>query len=242
MHANSVVRVFSPTAGAVWLAASLPIALGLATLLAIPMSRAQMVMELTAVAMLSFVAAGLTVAHLIASRLARIRRVIHRLSAGDFACRVSDGSGEFDGVSRALDDLAGALESRLSAARDAERRYRLLYEHSPAGLFRTRADGRVVDCNAAAAKMLGYDSVVEAKTRNAREYYARPEDRERVLRALTTEGDPRRFDLLLRRRDGSAIPVLLTVVRLEVDGETFLEGQLIDMSVRQTAAEVSSKA
>jgi PAS domain-containing protein len=67
---------------------------------------------------------------------------------------------------RTLDALGGQLQSRSAALQSAERRrHRLLYEHSPAAMFRTRLDGRVVDCNPAAARMLGYESMSAAKAR-----------------------------------------------------------------------------
>jgi two-component system, cell cycle sensor histidine kinase and response regulator CckA len=63
---------------------------------------------------------------------------------------------------RAVDDLAGSFQTRLEVARTAERRYRLLFEDNPAGMFRTRPDGRVVDCNPAAVAILGYASALDA--------------------------------------------------------------------------------
>jgi PAS domain S-box-containing protein len=66
---------------------------------------------------------------------------------------------------RTLDALGGQPQSRSAALHSAERRHRLLYEHSPAAMFRTRLDGRVVDCNPAAARMLGYESMSAAKAR-----------------------------------------------------------------------------
>lgn len=53
-------------------------------------------------------------------------------------------------------------QTRLETARAAERRYRLLFENNPAGMFRTRPDGRVIDCNPAAVAILGYASSAAA--------------------------------------------------------------------------------
>jgi hypothetical protein len=49
-------------------------------------------------------------------------------------------------------------------------------------------------------------------------------------------------ELVRRRRDGSELSVLLTIVRLQVGGETFVEGQLIDMSGPRTAATPERRA
>ena len=47
------------------------------------------------------------------------------------------------------------------AVRESEMRYRLLFERNLAGVFRTTMEGRVLECNQAAAQMFGYDSPEE---------------------------------------------------------------------------------
>src|SRR6478735_6518668 len=47
------------------------------------------------------------------------------------------------------------------ALAEAERKYRKLFRHSVVGLFQTGPDGRVVEANAALAKLLGYGSRLE---------------------------------------------------------------------------------
>jgi PAS domain S-box-containing protein len=168
---------------------------------------------------------------LVGMPLRRILHMIYRLTDGDFSARMEPrGIGLTASVMQALDDLAGRLEARYEAARASERRYRLLYENSPTGLFRTRPDGRVVECNMAAVRMLGYDSILDVKTRNARTFYADPLERARILERLAHEGVITNHLLDLRRKDGRVIPVLLTVLRTGEAEETYLEGQFIDAS------------
>ncbi len=52
------------------------------------------------------------------------------------------------------------------ALRASERRYRLLFEKNLAGILRSTLDGRVLECNEAFARMLGYDSSSELATLN----------------------------------------------------------------------------
>ena len=47
---------------------------------------------------------------------------------------------------------------RQRAIAEAERRYRELFESSPAGLFRTSLDGRIMEVNPVMAGILGYES------------------------------------------------------------------------------------
>jgi PAS domain-containing protein len=87
-----------------------------------------------------------------------VQRVVYELTEGDFGSRIGrDQAGPLAGLMRSLDDLSGVFQRWSAAARASERRYRLLYEHSPAALFRTRLDGRMLECNQAAVTALGYD-------------------------------------------------------------------------------------
>jgi PAS domain S-box-containing protein len=150
------------------------------------------------------------------------------LTGGDFSARVEeDVQGELHGVMAALNGLAGCVESSLQATHASERRYRRLIEHMPAGVFRTRLDGRVLDCNAAAARLLGYDSEVEAKTYNARTFYARPEERERLIQRLAKETVLTNTPLVFRRKDGRELPIKLSIARSTEGGETVLEGVFV---------------
>jgi PAS domain S-box-containing protein len=153
------------------------------------------------------------------------------MTEGDFAVRTeARGLGLTAELLQALDDLAGRLEARFEAARASEARYRRLFENSPAGLFRTRRDGRVLDCNPAAARMLGYDSVAEAKIHNARSFHANPADRDRLLDRLRGESLVANQLIGLRGKDGRVIPVLLTVQRTDGADGTSFDGQFIDAS------------
>lgn len=164
-------------------------------------------------------------------RLQAIRGALHGLRDGNFSCRLdAGGRDEVSATMRAVDDLAGSFQARLEAARAAERRYRLLFENSPAGMFRTRLDGRVVDCNPAAVAILGYASALDAKTRHASTFYADPSDREIVLDRLGREDTLANVRVRFRRKDGRDIPVLLNVIRTTDLGETYLEGQFLDLS------------
>jgi PAS domain S-box-containing protein len=161
----------------------------------------------------------------------RMRYMIDLMTEGDFAVRTHvRGHGLSGQILRALDELAGIFQAQWEAARVMERRYRLLYELNPAALFRTRPDGRVLECNEAAVRLLGFDSVVDAKTRNARTFYAHPEDRDHVLAQLAREGRIRNLVVALRTKDGRELPVVLNLVATEEAGERHIDGQLVDAS------------
>jgi PAS domain S-box-containing protein len=173
------------------------------------------------------------------ARLRLIRTAIYQLIEGNFSDRLdSTGRDEVSATMRAVDYLAGAFQARLEAARLAERRYRLLFEHNPAGMFRTRPDGRVVECNPAAVAMLGYASALDVKTRHASSFYADPSDRDLVLQRLAREDVLANVKVRFRRKDGREIPVLLNISRTSDLGETYLEGQFVDLGDDAEAQEI----
>jgi PAS domain S-box-containing protein len=96
-----------------------------------------------------------------------------------------------------------------AALRESEQRYRALFEDSRDAIYITATDGELVDFNQAACELFGY-TAEEFERLNARELYARPQDRERFQTAVAGDGSVRDFEVKLRRKDGALIDCLLT--------------------------------
>lgn len=132
--------------------------------------------------------------------------------------------------------VARALRRADSALRTSERRYRLLFERNLAGLYRTTIDGRILDCNSAFARILGYPSREEVLKVSALDLYSDPGDRESFLERLSQQRVLVNFEVCLRRRDGSPVWVLANESLVEEPGaETFMDGSLIDITDRKRA-------
>jgi diguanylate cyclase (GGDEF)-like protein/PAS domain S-box-containing protein len=129
------------------------------------------------------------------------------------------------------------LRRRDEAMRSSERRYRLLFERNLAGLFRTTLDGRILDCNSAFARILGYPSRDDVLKVSALELYAEPSDRDSFLARLAHQRVLVNFELCLKRRDGAPVWVLAneTLLEPEAGGEAVMEGSLIDITDRKRA-------
>jgi diguanylate cyclase (GGDEF)-like protein/PAS domain S-box-containing protein len=122
----------------------------------------------------------------------------------------------------------------------SERRYRLLFERNLAGLYRSTLDGRILECNSALARILGYPSREDLLELNMHELHIDPEDREVTLAALLQQRFLVNYEICLRRRDGSPVWVLVNESLLEDDaGPAVLEGSLIDITERKKAEEQS---
>jgi len=122
----------------------------------------------------------------------------------------------------------------VSERKTSEARYRLLFERNLAGVFRTDATGRILECNDACARIFGFESRDDFLTADANDLYFDEEERDRVLQMLRDQRQLSNLELRLRRRDGTTVWVLENVSLLEGD---VLEGTIIDITDRKHAQE-----
>jgi PAS domain S-box-containing protein/putative nucleotidyltransferase with HDIG domain len=125
------------------------------------------------------------------------------------------------------------------AVREAEVRYRSLFERVPVGLYRISLKGRILDANPALVQMLGYPGRESLLTVNAFDLYVDFEDRRRWQALMDRNGVVRNFEVRMRRYDGTIIWVEnnARAVR-DVEGrELYYEGSLEDITERKRAEE-----
>ncbi len=145
---------------------------------------------------------------------------------------------EIDGRERAQ-ATATNLAAVMEALRTSEERYRLLFERNLAGIFRSHRDGRMLECNEAFVRLLGYASREEVLARNAKEFYLNPDDREVLLATLRPGMVISHQELQWRRADGTPMAVLWHVQETD---EGYLEGIAIDISDRKRLEEAEREA
>jgi diguanylate cyclase (GGDEF)-like protein/PAS domain S-box-containing protein len=140
-------------------------------------------------------------------------------------------------VSFRIGSLLKRHERKLEAS---EKRYRLLFERNLAGLYRSTLDGRIIECNSAFARTLGYPTREDVLRLNTHELYLDPDDREVTLAALLQQKFLVNYEICLKRADGTAVWVLANESLLEDEpGGPVLEGSLIDITERKKAEEQS---
>jgi len=96
-----------------------------------------------------------------------------------------------------------------SDRRAAEEKYRLLFEQAQEGVFVATPGGRLLDCNDAFVRMLGYptrDELMEVDLDT--ELYASAEQRGAFRREIDIHNFVRNFEVTLRRKDGAIITAL----------------------------------
>jgi PAS domain S-box-containing protein len=93
--------------------------------------------------------------------------------------------------------------------REAERRYRELFDNVQEGVFFSSAEGRFIEVNDALVRMLGYQTREELlKLDVATQVYVSPQQREEIVRHLHEHDTVRNFEVTLCRRDGMLIHAL----------------------------------
>jgi len=121
--------------------------------------------------------------------------------------------------------------------REAERKYRELFDSIQEGLFFATPDGRFLDVNDAMVRMLGYGSREELLRADVGPHlYPAPEVRERFLQALEERGVLRNYEETLRRKDGTLLHTLqnITAVRDGRGGIAQIRGLMLDVTEQKT--------
>src|SRR6266498_1538608 len=143
-------------------------------------------------------------------------------------------------------DITGRVRVE-EALREAEKRYRDIFENVEEGVFQTTPEGRFLTANPALVRMLGFDSaeqLLNARTNIAREHYVDPERRECFKRLLEEHGAVRNFEYQAYRKDGSSIWLSdnIHAVRDENGTVVYYEGTAQDITERKRAEEALRKS
>jgi PAS domain S-box-containing protein len=115
---------------------------------------------------------------------------------------------------------------------ESAKRYRLLFERNLAGVFRSRLDGTIIDCNDSMCKLLGYSSREEIQRQGMTGLYVEAKDRAAALESLLAQGQLINHEVRMRRKDGSEILTLANVTLITEPSATDfeLQGTLLDVS------------
>ncbi len=121
--------------------------------------------------------------------------------------------------------------------REAERRYRELFDSIQEGLFFATPEGRFLDVNDAMVRMLGYASREELLRADVSPHlYPVPEARDKFLLALSERGVLRNYEETLRRKDGTLLHTLqnITAVRDARGRIGQIRGLMLDVTEQKT--------
>jgi PAS domain S-box-containing protein len=140
-----------------------------------------------------------------------------------------------------LNQVLARLQVSEKALRESEEQYRILFEDAKEGIL-ILEDYQIIDCNCAAALMLGYKCKAELLSKH-------PQD---LLPAKQLDGQSSKkmankfielalnkgsacFEWLFRRADGTNLPIEMVLTRLPLGGKEILRCACRDISERKQA-------
>lgn len=126
-----------------------------------------------------------------------------------------------------------------STLRASEKRYRLLFERNLAGVFRTTLDGRILQCNQAAARILGFNSGEDVLSLSASSFYEKSSDRDAFIKELTSKKSLSNREMKYRRKDGELVSVIANFSLVEDNSDLgpVILGTFVDITKRRAAEE-----
>jgi PAS domain S-box-containing protein len=124
--------------------------------------------------------------------------------------------------------------------RDAEAKYRGMFENAIEGIYQSTPDGRYLAVNAALAKMYGYDSPEDMMTQVSDiqgQIYVDPAFRLRFKDEIESTGIVRALEYQVRRRDGSTLWISESARAVRGSDGTvrYYEGFIEDINERKTS-------
>ncbi len=130
--------------------------------------------------------------------------------------------------------------------REAEARYRGMFENAVEGIYQSTPDGRYLAVNPALARMYGYNSPEELLSQVSdisHQVYVDPMFRERFQREVEQFGEVRGLEYEVRRRDGKVIWISESarVVRDAQGAARYYEGFIDDITPRKEAEQARAR-
>lgn len=133
----------------------------------------------------------------------------------------------------------------ISDRRDAERRYRELFDNIQEGIYVSTPQGRFVEVNDALVRMLGYDTREEVLQLDiAKQLYYSPQRRGELLGLLQQTGEMHNHEEILRRKDGTPVHVYMNCYAVRDAGGNILQqrGLMLDITDwRQSQTELQKE-
>jgi len=124
--------------------------------------------------------------------------------------------------------------------RQAEERYRSIFENAQEGMYRAGANEKFIMVNQAMARIFGYDSAtefVEQVNSGAHQLYRDREDRKKIFHWLETQGLVQDFEARFFRKDGSVGWISVNIQQTQEGNTPFYDGFVRDVTDRKESVE-----
>jgi PAS domain S-box-containing protein len=146
--------------------------------------------------------------------------------------------GESEQARKLLMSILEDVTQKENALRESEEKYRNIIENIQDIFYRADMKGNLVMISLAGAKQMGYDSVDAMLGLNiAKTFYVVPEERDGFLKVLEKTGVVNDYEITLKRKDGTLVPVRASShIYFDKSGNPLgVEGLLSDLTERKRA-------
>lgn len=146
------------------------------------------------------------------------------------AKNIKDDSGNVIRVSGSHTDIT-AKKAAEDALRESEIKYKMLFQNSLVGMFRTDLrTGEIIEANDKAWEIFGE---IDKENQSTFDYYKDPNDREKIINAVRETGKAENLEVEVKRADGELIWVLFSA---SIDlKNNIIETIVIDITERKEA-------
>lgn len=138
-------------------------------------------------------------------------------------------------------ELELRVEQRTAELRQAEEKYRSIFENAAEGIFQCAPEGRYLSANPALAELYGYESAeaMMAVIADIGQLYVQPRRRDEMIAYLKRFDAVTGFESQVYRQDGTVIWISENVRTVRAEDETLLyyEGSVRNISDRKIAEE-----
>ena len=222
--------------------------LGWGVIVQVPIEEAYAPLRQVAQTALKWILIALSIA--IIFSLFLTRRLIHpikqlshqmgKVSQGNLDVQIAPTTKDEIGLlTESFNQMVRDLKQSHEALKEAEGKYRRIFEDSKDMVYITSGDGKVIDVNQAGVDLFGYGSKEEMMQVHVRDTFLNPEDRKRFLNEIIKEWFVKDFEVKLKRKDGTPIDVLITTNARRDDSGNLIsyEGIIKDISRRKRMEE-----
>ena len=150
----------------------------------------------------------------------KIQEAAKKISTGEREFIVpSSGDKEIVDLGKSLNNMLKSLLDSEHKIRNAEKKYRSLYEDAPEMYRTVDNDGKLVNCNKAYCEKLGY-SKEEIIGKSLFDFVpdSHKESMNEIFSSWKRMGDVRNREIILKRKDGTVFPALLSATSVMDDG------------------------